>query len=104
MSMIELSDVTFASSIRIGKENYEKNFIDPLNRPEDRYYRLFYCPDHNLVYIICLDPALSDEKLAYKRKKACGMANIRCMTPIDVPQEIKTSIAKQLKEDVKKNK
>ena len=97
MQIIELSDVTFAASIRIGKENYEKNFIDPLNRPEDRYYRLFYCPEHSLIYIISLDPALSDEKLAYKRKKACGMANVRCMTPKQIPSEIKTKITKELK-------
>lgn len=97
MQIIELSDVTFASSIRIGKENYEKNFIDPLNRPEDRYYRLFYVPEHNLIYIISLDPALSNEKLAYKRKKACGMDNVRCMTPLSIPTEIKTRITKELK-------
>ena len=96
MQIIELSDITFASSIRVGKENYEKNFIDPLNRPEDRYYRLFYAPEQSLVYIISIDPALSDEKLSYKRKKACGMANVRCMTPMNIPSEIKTRITKEL--------
>lgn len=94
MTIIELADVTFASSIRIGKENYEKNFIDPTNRVEDRNYRLFYVPEQNIIYIISLDPYLSDEKMRHKRVKACGMDNIRSMTPLVVPAEIKTIINK----------
>ncbi len=78
--MLEITKIDFASSVNIGKDNFEAKSID-ITRKEFRHYKMFYDYENQIYLILNTDPILNNPALEHKKINIVHPANVKFSRP-----------------------